>query len=141
MLLEQRPQGEMLRTRSGPGQELVHAGLRDLAAGGKIGLMPHDATPACGIAKQLPAVAVGAAVEIVNRGQSSVWPPVCVPAEASAAMFCLRRAIVATRSAVATTAAGANSSRAENGARFRPKGPARSRRKSRAPPGSPVVVS
>src|ERR1700722_12730973 len=130
----------MLRTRSGPGQKFVDTGLRDLATGGKVGLMPHDATPARGIAKQLPAVAVGAAVEVVNEHSHPFdLPRVCQ--QASAALFCPRRPIVAIRQAVATTAAGANSSRAANGGRFRPKAPARSRRTSRAPPGSPVVVS
>jgi putative SOS response-associated peptidase YedK len=67
VFLEEGPQGKILRAGAGPVEKLLHGGLRDIAAGGKVGLMPHDLAPTGGIAKQLPTVAIGAAVEIVNE--------------------------------------------------------------------------
>jgi hypothetical protein len=45
MFLEQRPQGKILRARAGPVEKHLHAVLRDIAAGGKVGLMPDDLAP------------------------------------------------------------------------------------------------
>ena len=73
MLLKQRPQGKIIWARAGSVQELLHAMLPDMATGGRVRLVPHDLTPACGVAKQLPVVTVGDArmlMRLVRRAMT-----------------------------------------------------------------------
>ena len=69
--IQQTPQRSELRTGTVDTQKVLDLGLEHVAPGGRVGLVPNHDTSGPGIAHQLPAIAVGASVDVFRLWQSS----------------------------------------------------------------------